>query len=127
MNAYDMAKMLENSEIKYLLKNNDEVNPNANEIVLMSLSLDDNKNLILVTNLFKKVNGEWDITNKDIVKIDDNFEFTATSIGFDYLVNLSRVKISNQNIKQVILDSASFTPVMLTSIEERIENIKNYK
>lgn len=128
MNSSIIAKILEEGDVKYFLRANDDIERNANELILMSLHLDkDNSELALLTVSFTKENGTWEVKSRDKIYIDDGYELTAVKVGVDYLVKLVRKKIDNQNIKHIILDNARFTPVILTAIEDRIQEIKNFK
>lgn len=128
MSSSIIAKILEEGDVKYFLRVNDDIERNANELFLMSLHLDkDSGELVLLTIGFTKENGSWEEKSKDRININEDYDFTAVKVGVDYLVKLVRKKMDNQNIKHVVLENTRFAPVMLTTIEDRIEEIKNFK
>lgn len=128
MSSSIIAKILEEGDVKYFLRVNDDIERNANELILMSLHLDkDSGELVLLTIGFTKENGSWEEKSKDRININEEYDFTAVKVGVDYLVKLVRKKMDNQNIKHVVLENTRFAPVMLTTIEDRIEEIKNFK
>lgn len=125
MNAVDVKNILKEGDIKYFLKINENENT-GKEIVFTTISLKD-EDLVLASNILVKNNDEWEPKSTSFTKIDEEYDLTFVMVGVDYLVKLVRTKMDNQNIKHIILENAKFTPIMLTSMKDRIANITNNK